>query len=168
MEDLVERCRTLLRTPDAHRVAGSEKRLEVRQPLDVIPVGVRQQDLCLHGAVLTFDERQTETANAGPGVENHELPAGSLYGHARRIPAVARGVGPGGWDRASRPPESHRVGYAVGHAQLIAKLRKIGDVGQVGRSPEGGDQAHRPYDRPAADSNAERSRITMSRRDTSM
>src|SRR2546422_7255591 len=88
---------------------------------------VREQDLRLDRAVVALRELQPQRADARAGVEDHELTARALHGHARRVAAIARGVGPGGGDRASRSPKSHRVGHRSRHAVSRAKLWKIRD-----------------------------------------
>src|SRR5438046_5073646 len=97
--------------PAVYGVAGGEERLEVGQPLDMVPVRVRQQDLRLHGAVLALHQLPSQRADARARVEDDQLapppslaPAAALHGDARRIAAVARGVGSGGGDGAPRPP----------------------------------------------------------------
>src|SRR5439155_3412065 len=156
---------SLPRPPDAHRVPRREEGLEVGQPLDVIPVRVRQQDLRVHRAVLLPHELQPQWTDPGARVEDDYAPAGSLHGHARGVPAVAGGMDAGGGDRAPRPPKSHRVGLALGHPGSWAKLRKNRHVRQAGVSPGDGDP---PHERPAEASSAARSRIRISRRLTSM
>ena len=99
------------------------------EPLDVIPVRVRQQDLRVHRAVLRPHELQPQWADPGARVEDDHAATGTLHGHARRVPTVAGGVDAGGGDRAPRPPESHRVGLAFGHPGSWAKLRKAMHVG---------------------------------------
>src|SRR5436190_769168 len=170
-EDRLERGRPLARAPDPHRVAGGEKRFEVREPLDMVPVRVRQQDLRLYRAVLTLHQLASQSPDAGSGVEDNQLaptltPAGAFHSDARRVAAVARGVGSGGGDGAPRPPKSHRVGHPSRQRRTLwAKLWRIREVGQAAVSPDPRDP---PHDRPADASSAERSRIRISRRLISM
>src|SRR6266571_2807055 len=119
-QDGLERRRALARPPDAHRIARREKRLEVRQSLDMVPMGVRQQDLGAHGAVLPLHQLQPQGANARAGVEDDQLAPGALDGDARRVAAVARRVRSGSGDRAPRPPERHRVGHALRQRDSLA------------------------------------------------
>src|SRR5947199_6598012 len=118
-QDGLERRRPLARAPDAHRVAGSEERLEVGQPLNMVPVRVRQQDLRLYRTVLVLHQLASQRPDAGTRVQDDQLapslvPAGALHGDARCVAAVARGVGSGGGDGAPRPPKGHRVGHLSG------------------------------------------------------
>src|SRR5882762_6331071 len=152
-------------------VPWREERLEVGQPLDMVPVRVRQQDLRLHGAVLALHQLASQRADPGARVEDDQLApslaaAGALHGDARRIAAVARGVSSGGGDGAPRPPKGHRVGHPSRQRRTLwAKLWKIREVGQAAASPDPSDP---PHDRPADASSAPRSRITISRRLISM
>src|SRR5882762_539816 len=164
-EDRFERRGPLPRSPDAHGVARSEERLEVGQALNVVPVGVRQQNLHFHRPVLLFDQMQPQRPDARPRVQNHELTPGALNGDTRRIATVARGLGPGGRDATPGPPEGHRVGHVFGHAVTRAKLLKTGNVEQAAASPIHRDA---PHDRPAACSSVPRSRMRMSLRLTSI
>src|SRR5256886_519934 len=137
-EDRLERGRPLARAPDPHRVAGGEKRFEVREPLDMVPVRVRQQDLRLYRAVLTLHQLASQSPDAGSGVEDNQLartltPAGAFHSDARRVAAVARGVGSGGGDGAPRPPKSHRVGHPSRQRRTLwAKLWRIRE--EIGRA----------------------------------
>ena len=80
----------------------------------MVPVRVRQQDLRPHRAVLVLHELPSQGADAGAGVEDHQLALarrGALHRHTRRVAAVARGVRSRGGDGAACPPEGHRVGH---------------------------------------------------------
>src|SRR2546426_2011464 len=89
----------------------------------MVPVRVRQQDLRLHGAVLALHQLPSQSADARARVEDDQLapspslaPAAALHGDARRIAAVARGVGSGGGEdrKSTRLNSSHLViSYAV-------------------------------------------------------
>src|SRR5690348_1055795 len=164
-EDRLEAHPALLRAPNPHRVARREEGLEVGQALNVIPVRVGEQNLRFHRAVLPLHQLQPQGPDSGPGVENDEVPARSLHGHARCVAAVTCGVGARRGDRPARPPKSHRVGQTFRHADSSAKLLIGRHVRQVGASPGSGDPSHA---RPAAVSSAPRSRITISLRVTSI
>src|SRR2546429_75825 len=104
-------------------VAGGEDGLEGGQPLKGAPGRVRRRDPRLPGAVLALHQPPSQRADARARVEDDQLapppppppplaPAAALHGDARRIAAVARGVGSGGGDGAPRPPKGHRVGHS--------------------------------------------------------
>ena len=63
------------RAVDAERVAPHAERLEEGKPLDVVPVGVReQQGRTISGRLL--HELMAETAETASGVENQEARRG--------------------------------------------------------------------------------------------
>src|SRR5947207_9537758 len=103
---------------------------------------VREQDLGLHGAVVTLGELEPQRADARTGVEDHELTRGALHGYARRVAAIACGVGARGGDRPARSPKRHRVGHRSRHAAPRAKLWKIRHVEQAAGSPGPRDPTH--------------------------
>src|SRR5437763_15342290 len=103
---------------------------------------MREQDLGLHGAVVTLGELEPQCADARTGVEDHELTPGALHGYARRVAAIARGVGPRGGDRAARSPKRHPVGHRSRHAAPRAKLWKIQHVEQAAGSRGPRDPTH--------------------------
>src|SRR2546430_8337755 len=70
-------------------------------------------------------------------------PRSTLFPYTTLFRSIARGVGPGGGDRASRSPKSHRVGHRSRHAVPSAKLWKIGHVEQAAGSPALRDPTHR-------------------------
>src|SRR2546429_4139943 len=96
---------------------------------------VREEDLGLHGAVVTLGELEPQRADARTGVEDHELTPGALHGYARRVAAIACGVGPRGGDRPARSPKRHRVGHRSRHAAPRAQLSKIPHLEQATSSP---------------------------------
>src|SRR2546429_2697271 len=115
-QDRLERRRPLPRAPNAYAVAGGEERLEVRKPLYVIPVSVREQDFDFRRAVLFRDQLEPERPNAGARVEHDELAFRGFDRHTWRIAAIARSTVARSWNAAPGSPEGDGVGIALGHA----------------------------------------------------
>jgi hypothetical protein len=92
---------------DVDAVAGAIERREERQALDVVPVGVADEDRGLALAVLErlLHEGLAEVADAGARVDDDRRAALRTHLDARRVPAVP--VGGSSWDgdRASNSPE---------------------------------------------------------------
>src|SRR5256885_3919458 len=164
-ENRFQRGRPLASPPDADGIARREERFEVRQPLDVVPMRVRQQDFYFYRAVLFLDQLQPQRTDARPSIEHDQLTPGAFHGDARRVPAVARGCGARSRNTPAGSPKGHRVSHAFRRADR-AKLLAVSDVEQVAASPARRDASHAP--RPAACSRAPRSRMTMSLRLTSI
>src|SRR5258708_37658489 len=90
----------------------------------MVPVRVRQQNLRQYRAVLALYKFASQGPDSGAGVEDDQLapslaPAAALHGDARRIAAVARGLGSGAGDGASRPPKGRRVGHRSRHRRTL-------------------------------------------------
>ena len=89
----------------AFPVAGSEE----RKALDMIPMDVAQEHVQL-GLVLALENGVAEVADAGSGIENHDVSA-QIGGKAGGIAAVSHGLFGGGGDAApdAPEPEFHRL-----------------------------------------------------------
>src|ERR1019366_5734605 len=95
-------------------IPALEDRREKRDPLNVIPMGMRKEDVSLdRSPVRPLDQRAPEFADPGPRVENDQPAAGRPHLHARRVAAVAQGEGAWAWDRASRAPKLHPQAHLV-------------------------------------------------------
>ena len=97
---------------DVQLVALAIQGGEERQPLDVIPVGVADQQVGGAGARFEFGLHQllAQAAQAGAGVDDQ---AGTFAGdhlHAAGVAAVAFGAWPGHGQRAAHAPEAHSHG----------------------------------------------------------
>ena len=73
--------------------AGLEQRPEEPEPLQVVEVKVREQDVQLDRRVLLH--RDAERPHAGPGVEDECMTARESHLDARGVAAVLHGVGAG-------------------------------------------------------------------------
>ena len=73
-----------------------------REPLDMVPMGMRQQhkDISIRG-------RQVLAQGADPGarIQHQEGAVPQIDTDARRITSIAHGSGPRGRNRATHPPE---------------------------------------------------------------
>jgi hypothetical protein len=74
-QDLLERHVSLGRSEDAETVARGAEGLEEREPLDVVPVCVRQQQVGGDSGPAARHQFVAERAEAAPGVENHSRPS---------------------------------------------------------------------------------------------
>src|SRR3974390_3229827 len=90
------------RTPDRHLNFGGEQGSEEHQPLDVIKVEVRQQNV--HSA-STPCERQPERSDSCAGVEDQLSSVAGRDLHAGRVSAETGGGWAGHGDRSADTPE---------------------------------------------------------------
>jgi hypothetical protein len=84
--------------------AWQERRQEERQPLDVVGVGVTDEQVRAYRAAAR--ERDAELPRTGAAVEDEERPVIGARFDAGRVPAVASGFGPGRGDRPTDAPEA--------------------------------------------------------------
>src|SRR5205823_2157668 len=118
---------SLLGAPDAHLVLASEKRSEERQPLDVIPVGVADQEvhvdpdadaafatLAAAGGAIAGRQELAQWANPGARVQHHQPIRASLTlnRNARCIATVTRSRGTRGGNRTPSPPKSYPIPHS--------------------------------------------------------
>ena len=90
---------------NAQMTARFINRRKKGQPLDVIPVRVRQQQREVEGAVLEFlQQRPAQLPQARAGVQNDDLPA-VTHLHTRGVSAVTNRARPGGGDGTAHTPE---------------------------------------------------------------
>src|SRR5207237_6419377 len=78
------------RRVDVPFVAGLEQRPEERDALDVVPVGVADQDMAAQ-RLAAGHKLASENLGAGSHVEDDESPRGRPQLDAGRIPAIAQG-----------------------------------------------------------------------------
>ena len=104
--DLLDaRRRQQIAGPDADLVTVDEERREERQPRDVIEVAMGEENLDL-AARAVLHQRVAEWQQAGTGVEDQDVIAAGDF-DARRIAAIANGVGTGTSDTAPHSPEPY-------------------------------------------------------------
>ena len=80
------------------------KGIEVREALDVIPVGVAQKDLDL--PLSAVDDGSAQSADASPGIDNDSLPVG-LYLQTWGIAPLTQLRGGGHGKGSTHAPECH-------------------------------------------------------------
>ena len=88
------------------RVARHEQRGEERDPLDMIPVGVADEDRTLFAARILFEDMLAQIVRAGAAIDDQPGPAGRVDLHARGIAAIAHRCRAWLGNRASRSPEA--------------------------------------------------------------
>ena len=100
-------------------ITGDKK----RQPLDVIPMGVREQDVHAHRPIQLLHQLVSQRTNPAAGVEYNQLSLLSRYRDARGIAPVARGMRTERRDRTSCAPESDGICHAetVGNGYATRK-----------------------------------------------
>ena len=91
------------RPPDVHVGSGPEQRLEEAQPLQVVQVQMREEDVDL--GPRGRRERGAERAHAGAGIEHEDMPALEAHLDARGVPAVANRGLAGRGERAATAPD---------------------------------------------------------------
>src|SRR5829696_967832 len=106
-EDLLERDPLLLGSVYDDRGFPAAKGFEERQPLDVIPVGVRQEDISGEDAIALLHQHVAERTQSAAGIEDDQPVVRSGNADAGGVAAVPRGLGPWSWDRTSGTPERH-------------------------------------------------------------
>ena len=129
---------------DPHLVLRTVGRNEKREPLDVIPVRMRNQQGQVDGLVVEFlRQRQTERPDAASRVEDNDFAVGTDF-HARSIAAVPHRARAGRRNRPAHAPEFEsrrlvgrqtRVGWGRrsrrGSGGWPASLPEIQNPGQV-------------------------------------
>src|SRR5581483_5967543 len=104
-------------------------RLKEGQALDVIPVGVSDEERKFDGlSAKLFFQRRAERSNAGAGVKNNNFVAGAQL-HARGVPAVAQRGGTRHRDGAACSPklDSCRTCSGFGHGKTRRTLPRARD-----------------------------------------
>jgi len=84
--------------------AGHEGRQEERQSLDVIGVGMADEQV--RPGRASARQRDAELSRAGAAIEDEERAVVGACLDARRVPAVASGLRTGCRDRSPDPPEA--------------------------------------------------------------
>jgi hypothetical protein len=110
-EYLLQRYSLLGRSVNGHRCSPRAEWLEEGQTLDVIPMGVRQQDVCAERTVPLLHQLMTEWTEPAPGVENDQTAAAAVDADAGGITAVSSCVGTRSWNRAPGSPERQCVSH---------------------------------------------------------
>src|SRR3954447_5856375 len=106
-QDLLERHALLGGSVYHDRGFPGAKGLEERRPLNVIPMGVGQEDISGEDPVSLLHQHMAERTQSAAGIEDDQPVVGSGYADAGGVAAVARGLGPGSRDRAAGTPERH-------------------------------------------------------------
>ncbi len=116
-QDLAQRCAEAARTVDAPPVVGLEQRREERQTLDVIPVGVTDEDVPVDGiAGRPVEQVEAQGMATGAAVDHDHGPVVRLDLDTRGVaPVEDRGRARLG-DRPPGPPERdvHRLSPSRG------------------------------------------------------
>ena len=89
---------------DREFVAGDERGHEEGEAVDVVPVGMAEEDVGAHGAAAAH-EVEPEFAHARAKVDNEQRAVFGLDFDAGGVAAVANGIRSGRWDGAANPPE---------------------------------------------------------------
>ena len=118
------------RRVDVQLRARQEGGDEEGEALDVVPVGVADEEVQAHGPRHRLGEMQPELARAGAAVEDDDRAVGGTHLDAGGVAAVAGGPRPGRGDRAASAPETHvhsEYSYhnACRAAPAIAKRRSL-------------------------------------------
>ena len=108
-EDLLQGHALLGGPVDAEPVAARAERLEEGKALDVIPVGVRQQDVRREGAAGAGHQLVPQRTEAASGVEDGEPAIAVGDADAGRVAAVARCLGTGRGNGPAGAPEGQAV-----------------------------------------------------------
>jgi hypothetical protein len=82
-----------------------ERRQEERQSLDVVGVGVADEQVRARRAAAR--QRDAELPRTGAAIEDEERPVVGACLDTRRVPAVASGLRTGRGDRSADPPEAN-------------------------------------------------------------
>src|SRR5580698_16165 len=133
-----------LGAPDRKVVSLLEHRGEEWQTLDVVPVRVREEDVPTDRLpVRAVDQRATELANARAGVQDDQEAIRRAYFEARRVPAIAHGLGARAGYRATRAPEPYGERHRGPSRPIMrTKLRPTRHLGKDGTSRRGCDARH--------------------------
>ena len=95
----------------SHSLLGLEEGREEREPLDVIPVGVGDEEMAAHRPRAGPHERLSQAVGPGAAVEHDERAVRGPDLDTGRVPAIAQRSRTGLRQGAARPPEpnSHAV-----------------------------------------------------------
>ena len=91
---------------DGHLVAALVERREERQPLDVIPVGVADEQVDARVAGLAFGQLLAQLADPGAGVDDDTRSRRRADLDARGVAAITFGLGPRHGKRPANAPEA--------------------------------------------------------------
>ena len=105
LQQIPDRAPGLLGRPDADPIPCFVGRSEERQALDVIPVGVGQQDVGLEGPEFSGLQVASQGEKTRPGVQDQQRPVGSADLDAQGVAPVAHGTRPRRGNRAASAPE---------------------------------------------------------------
>src|SRR5439155_26473943 len=109
--------------PDILR--GEERRKE-RKALNVIPMGVTDEEMPMQRAGVGRHQCAPEPVGAGAAIEDHEGAISGAHFHTRGVAAVAQPSRPGRWDGSTGAPEAnaHRQHSSGSHTP-----RRLGNAG---------------------------------------
>src|SRR5262245_15616709 len=102
------------RSVDVPRITRHEERREERETLDVIPVGVRDQQMAVVRGLARGHQRMSQLVSAGPTVEDQEGPVDASDLYARCVAAIAErgGARLGDGTTGAPEPDLHHVSLA--------------------------------------------------------
>ena len=122
------------RAVDRHRRGGVEERLEEAEPLDVVEMQVRQEEVEVLDAV--GDDRLAQRAGARAGVQHHRPAGRRAHVDARRVAPVAHRGGARCRERAPAAPDRRL------HRRRRLRGADAGDRDGLGRGPAAGVAEH--------------------------
>src|SRR5262245_33790847 len=125
------------RSVDVPYIARHEERREEREALDVIPVGVRDQQMAVARGLAPGHQRVSQLVSAGPTVKDQEGPIDASDLYARRVAAIAeRGGARLGYGTTGAPePDLHHVSLRPSDRHLLGRqLRDL--LTTRGRTPK--------------------------------
>src|ERR1043166_200584 len=93
---------------DGKLVGGIESRREKGEPLNVVPMGMSDEDVAADGPLLKLAEkRQSQDTNSGAGIQNQQLIAAAHFGAGGVATIFIRRLS-GRRHGTARAPESNR------------------------------------------------------------
>src|SRR3954470_22131219 len=121
-------------------IASTVERPEEREALDMIPVGVRDEEVRgpLAGLELLTHQVFAQPTYAGARVDDHPRTGIRLDLDARRVPAVALGLAAGDRKRPADAPESDPHGSAKDRVEIgLAQRRRDDMVASISHAATG-------------------------------
>ena len=109
------------RAIDDDVIAGDEQRREKRQPMDVVPVGVGDENGAVRRRLTS--QLQAQRANARAGIQYDPASRAGPDSYARRIAAVPKGLR--SWRRNRSPRTPKRNLHAVSHLDKNTRLLQV-------------------------------------------
>ena len=108
------------RSVDIDFSSRQKSRREKREALDVVPMGMSDQNVDSRGCGRSAEKRKSEFADTGAAVEDKEVAVFALKLDAGCVAPIAGRSWPGGGNGASGPPEAykHENPFSVREANL--------------------------------------------------